>query len=171
MTTLPRYSLMLLALWVAATFSTSAWAVRDLVKVDNHVDYVPLSSTHIGDEAATEVYSQPRMIPGDQITAAVLTCSPQEISIAQHRLDKPGISEWVVQIINTSELGMRNIIVNCGTFTSASFIDPAMFHRIGGGPTCIVNNGHTMLSHQTINFSYQQSFIQPLSMASAECVP
>jgi hypothetical protein len=146
-----------LALWlclVAATLATSTWAMRDLVEVEDH-------------QLPTEFTTQPAVISGP-----AANCFPGEISITQQMVPgHPGISKFLVQIVNTSASAIRKIIVNCGAFASATPIDSNTFHRVGAGPTCIVNNGNALASHQMLGFSYEQKSIQPLSLASAECVP
>ena len=113
------------------------------------------------EEAAT---SRDRLMAGT-------SCTVWDIKIDQGQASGVGLPTWAVQITNTCvdpRCSISNVVVQCGQFHSASFVNPGVFRRLDPTQgTCIVNNGNAVGNGEMIAFQYQEDFMEPLSLKSA----
>ncbi|KAH7434294.1 hypothetical protein KP509_06G009800 [Ceratopteris richardii] len=117
------------------------------------------------------------LFPVSPITGVVgeTLCTSRDISISQNRvgasqsrLDRSSIPQFIVQIMNTCLSGCTpsDIHVNCGWFASTEMVNPLIFRRIAPND-CLVNGGCPLQRDHIIQFTYQNSFMYPLSFKSA----
>ncbi|KAJ1427126.1 putative TPD1 protein-like protein 1-like [Sesbania bispinosa] len=101
------------------------------------------------------------------------SCSKQDIVIYQDQVPPlpSGIPQYAVQIMNkcASDCNIANIHVNCGMFSSARLINPAVFRRLRYGD-CLVNGGRPLGPGRTISFQYANTYRYPLSVSSVTCL-
>jgi hypothetical protein len=106
----------------------------------------------------------------DQVMAGT-SCTAFDIKIDQGQASGVGLPTWAVQITNSCidhRCSISNIVVQCGQFHSAFFVNPAVFRRLDPTQgTCIVKNGNAIGNGEVIAFRYQENFKEPLSLKSA----
>ncbi|MCO5611482.1 hypothetical protein L7F22_065735 [Adiantum nelumboides] len=98
-------------------------------------------------------------------------CTSQDISITQSRMSisgSSGIPKFIVQILNTCTAGCSpsQVHLNCGWFASVDMVNPLLFRRLAPND-CLVNAGDPLTHDQIIRFTYQNSFMYPLTFKSA----
>ncbi|KAH7436201.1 hypothetical protein KP509_05G007900 [Ceratopteris richardii] len=98
-------------------------------------------------------------------------CTVRDISISQSRDTlSGGVPQFIVQIYNTCTTGgcaPSKVHVNCGWFASRVLVNPSIFQRLAYND-CLVNAGHPLQRGQILRFTYQNSFMYPLSFKSAQ---
>ncbi|KAI5077232.1 hypothetical protein GOP47_0007056 [Adiantum capillus-veneris] len=98
-------------------------------------------------------------------------CTDRDISISQSRdMLAGGVPQYVVQIYNTCMVGgcaPSAVHVKCGWFASKVVVNPGIFRRLAYDD-CLVNAGRPILRGQILRFTYQNSFMYPLSFKSAQ---
>ena len=81
------------------------------------------------------------------------------------------IPSFGVQITNkcTDHLcTISNIVVNCGRFSPANFMNPKVFRHLDVNPgTCLANDGRSIQAGQVITFTYDEIYRQSMSLKSA----
>ena len=102
---------------------------------------------------------------------AFRSCNPTDISVAQGQISGDNIPRFEVRIINTCTdhlCFISNIVVNCGHFSSANFVNPKLFRRLDvNAGTCLANDGRSIQAGQGITFTYDEILRQPMSLKSA----
>lgn len=103
---------------------------------------------------------------------AFQSCQATDISVAQGQISGDKIPRFQVQITNTCTdhlCTISNIVVNCGRFSSANFVNPKVFRRLDvNAGTCLVNDGRSIEGGQGITFTYDEILRQPMSLKSAK---
>lgn len=105
--------------------------------------------------------------------ARVYGCRAMDISITQKEVSVSKLPRYQVAITNTcidNNCVLQNIVAACGEFTSWTPINPTVFRRDGAGPNCIVNNGMPVISGQSLMFTYDAEYLEPIHLASADPV-
>lgn len=97
-------------------------------------------------------------------------CQKQDIAISQSHIQRGGIPIYSVEITNQcrTRCFISNIHLYCGSFGSATVINPRVFRRLKIND-CIVNDGKPLKFGSTISFTYQTTFQSNLSVASVVC--
>lgn len=97
-------------------------------------------------------------------------CQKRDIAISQSHIQRGGIPIYSVEITNQcrTRCFISNIHLYCGSFSSATVIDPRVFRRLKIND-CLVNDGKPLKFGSTISFTYQTTFQYNLSVASVVC--
>lgn len=149
--------------WLRASFLSSGF----LNVVDTHVENDSNISEQIGAVGIASTMTV-TIYKNRRLRAIGNICTKRDISISQSRDSSSGIPEYIVQIVNTCMSGCApsNIHVHCGWFASAKIVNPKVFRRVAYDD-CVVNGGRPLKSSQVIRFTYDNSFMYPLSFKSA----
>ncbi|XP_028806127.1 protein TAPETUM DETERMINANT 1-like [Neltuma alba] len=104
--------------------------------------------------------------------AFVQGCNIREIEINQGPINAhpSGIPAYLVEINNVCSTGcdISNIHVRCGEFSSATVINPNVFHRLAVDD-CLVKGGQPLPFGQTVSFIYYNTFPYSLTVSSVSC--
>ena len=121
------------------------------------------SAPHVGGKGLAAVHRR---------LGAFRSCQATDISVAQGQISGDKIPRFEVQITNTCTdhlCTISNIVVNCGRFSSANFVNPKVFRRLDvDAGTCLANDGRSIEAGQGITFTYDEIFRQPMSLKSAK---
>ncbi|KAG0580887.1 hypothetical protein KC19_4G207800 [Ceratodon purpureus] len=116
-----------------------------------------------------------KAIAREETTAPELigaSCTARDVKIYQGQTSTVGLPTYAVQISNTCldpRCTISNVIVQCGLFHSAMFVNPAVFRRLDSTQgTCIVKNGNAMGHGEIVAFKYQENFKERLQLQSAK---
>ncbi|KAH7428410.1 hypothetical protein KP509_09G000400 [Ceratopteris richardii] len=98
-------------------------------------------------------------------------CTERDLSISQSReMGESGVPQYIVQIYDTCTddgCAPSDVHLNCGWFASRLLVSPDVFRRLAYND-CLVNGGLPLLQGKIIRFTYQNSFMYPLSFKSAQ---
>ncbi|KAF1888723.1 hypothetical protein Lal_00036764 [Lupinus albus] len=100
------------------------------------------------------------------------TCNKEYIGIYQSPTPPlPNeIPTYTVEILNNCKSSgkISNIHVSCGSFSSATVINPKVFNRLSYDD-CIVNDGKPLQYGGLVSFRYANTFPYPFSVTKLTC--
>ncbi|KAL3623870.1 hypothetical protein CASFOL_032686 [Castilleja foliolosa] len=98
-------------------------------------------------------------------------CPRARIQVSQFVLSFHGIPKYrAIITVLCSNCWVARVHLRCGWFASANLVPPDEFKRLAYDD-CLVNGGRPMANGKTIAFTYSNTFMYPLSVASFVCWP